>query len=111
MSDKVKPCPFCGKQPKPYGTMQDNETYWQCETAACLNYGAYTTRQWNARPIEDTLIAERDRAAQMVDWLLTIGNLLLNQDGSPSEKVMLAEDEWRKLADEWWANKGAEAKA
>ncbi len=41
------------------------------------------------------------RAEQMIGWLIAVGNILLNQDGMDNDIVTRAENEWRKLVDEW----------
>ena len=66
MSDKLKPCPFCGAKPHP--TTADLLTrpcfYYECENKTChaAEKGWHDTKQeaidaWNTRPIEDALQA------------------------------------------------------
>lgn len=105
MSDELKACPFCGgvAQVNTWTMHGITESRCFCSNSDCPNsVRTVAFEQWNTRPIEDVLIAERDQAREMVDWLIAIGDLLLNQGGA-SEKVLLAEDEWRKLVDAWKA--------
>jgi len=61
MSEKLKPCPFCGRTPNPDWT---DESYIECTNRKCSLYGyGMSTGDWNIRPIEDALntrIAELD---------------------------------------------------
>src|SRR5574343_448483 len=92
--NELRPCPFCGNEPQEITL--NGKPLVVCWGRGCVN----DPKNWNTRPIEDVLIAERDQARGMVDWLVASGDLLLKQDGA-SEKVLLAEDEWRKLVDAW----------
>lgn len=116
MSEELRPCPFCGGEAITTAffdaddfdympiEVKDCDAEVTCKNERCINGWWLSPKDWNTRPIEDVLIAERDQAREMVDWLIAIGDLLLNQDGA-SEKVLLAEDEWRKLVDAWKAEK------
>jgi hypothetical protein len=81
---ELKPCPFCGKEPKP--TMSecidehdwDGEPYYYCPAPECPTSGYYTFDEWNTRPIEDALnariaeleahIAALEEAAGIEEW-------------------------------------------
>jgi len=101
---ELKPCPFCGSSNTTLDYYEISCPQELGTIVVCNDCGASAKSivDWNTRPIEDVLIAERDQAREMVDWLIAIGDLLLNQGGA-SEKVLLAEDEWRKLVDAWKA--------
>ena len=98
MSEKLKPCPFCGAMPETDGKLV------QCYLMPCdFRRFKMPVEAWNTRPIEDDLharIAELE-AAQLVGWLIKFGNVLLNQDGMDNDVVTAAENEWRKLVAEW----------
>ena len=102
--DELKACPFCGSSNTTLDYYEISCPQELGTIVVCNDCGASAKSivDWNTRPIEDVLIAERDQAREMVDWLIAIGDLLLNQGGA-SEKVLLAEDEWRKLVDAWKA--------
>lgn len=52
---ELKPCPFCGKIPKPDWT---DESYIECTNRKCDIYSfGMSTGAWNTRPIEDALTA------------------------------------------------------
>ena len=59
MSEKFRPCPFCGKEPH----IDANYHLFSCQNKDCIadatNYEATMGffEQWNTRPIEDALTA------------------------------------------------------
>ena len=57
LNDELKPCPFCGKEPK-INQSEFSHRYWvACEDCCCLNKVFYTKdeaiKAWNSRHIED----------------------------------------------------------
>ena len=66
MSDKLKPCPFCGSEAEP---LYDEQIEITCSNIRCRMYPvsfAVHVSQWNARPIEDSLqarITELEKSA------------------------------------------------
>lgn len=51
MSEELKPCPFCGKEPRIV-----IGKYATCETEGCPTEAiAVPVKKWNSRPVEDAL--------------------------------------------------------
>ena len=75
MSEELRPCPFCGKIPKPDWT---DESYIECTNRKCSVYSfGVSTGSWNTRPIEDALnkrITELEE--ERVVWLNGAENIV-----------------------------------
>lgn len=50
--NKLKPCPFCGKEPQRTRTMP---YMWACQNPDCPQGDWFTPDAWNTRPIENKL--------------------------------------------------------
>ena len=65
MTEKIKPCPVCGKPPQ-VRKGKDGKPQLECINPQCFVHTSYTVRLeiWNnTRPIENRLRAQRDRLA------------------------------------------------
>jgi hypothetical protein len=71
---KLKPCPFCGGAP-----VSDEDGVDSHGCANCANGARAAADVWNHRPIEDVLVAERDRAMELLERALKV--LLILHDG------------------------------
>jgi hypothetical protein len=58
--EKLKPCPFCGKVPDSVKRDGIIRVYDSTTHGCPMSAGWSTPEQWNTRPIEDDLRAERD---------------------------------------------------
>lgn len=75
MSDDLKPCPFCGAQPRISRDPDHNAFDIWCDATACggcpnTGYGdlAEVSAAWNTRPVEDALRARAEAAeAQLAE--------------------------------------------
>jgi len=76
VSDKLKPCPFCGTKPHPITAdlLTRPCFYYECENKTChaAEKGWHDTEQeaidaWNSRPIEDALQAEIETLTGKLD--------------------------------------------
>ena len=68
MSEKLKPCPFCGKMPEVEPNGDCYCDYYICPMAP----DSYMPKDWNTRPIEDELnkrIAELSQAVGLITTL------------------------------------------
>ena len=97
MSEELKACPFCGKQPEvKSGHDPENEWFWvQCvaseDEEGCDNVMSEmqddyneAVKDWNTRPIEDALQAENARLREALEWYADIDNWFGNTDGDSS---------------------------
>lgn len=72
MSEKLKPCPFCGKMPEVEPNGDCYCDYYICPMAP----DSYMPKDWNTRPIEDELRAEIERLKVRIEELEAAGTIL-----------------------------------
>ena len=90
MTDKIKPCPFCGKEPRIIvdegPDVGFDEYLIDCDCISGIEvYGhevdgdteESTIAKWNTRPIEDRLRAQRDRLRKA---LVRLANGLVEEE-------------------------------
>jgi hypothetical protein len=70
--DKVlKPCPFCGGDPRIIQRKLNEPDEWRmcayCPSCDPRFMNAISVDLWNARPIEDKLLAENERLTALVE--------------------------------------------
>lgn len=108
---ELKECPFCGQQPKEtkyreFGKNPREYSLYHCLNEGCPSYftkpGSMTAEDWNTRPIEDALRADRDEAREMVERLIEAGKPVvydyIQLYGWTTEKSEL----WESLVAEWY---------
>ena len=106
MSEKstLKPCPFCGIKAE----INDiSKTIVDDRVCGCWADNIFLTKEdWNTRPLEDALRAERDAAMKarreaegMVERLIEAGNYMPLDWGS--NECIKAITEWNALVAEW----------
>jgi len=91
---ELKPCPFCGSA--------DIRT----EPGINLNYcdkcsAEANIEHWNTRPIEDALQARAEKAEEMVERLIGIGNALKNNTPFESPTYGVTTHEWDMAVSDW----------
>mgnify|MGYP001271695147 CR=1 FL=1 len=73
MTEKLKPCPFCGGQPEvttKYEPSDDGDD-WRWTFIECPMHRVITSADtWNTRPIEDAQAAEIERLRAALENLL-----------------------------------------
>lgn len=80
MNEDLKPCPFCGQPPEYRDEVKFSNGEIMTATVRCKNCGAVRKpKQWNSRPIEDALTAERDTALQEADNLKALSEFHLKE--------------------------------
>jgi hypothetical protein len=68
MTEELKPCPFCGA---PASDMIDNGGDFESHTIGCsfCFYDGFNDKDWNIRPLEDTLRAEVAELKEAARWM------------------------------------------
>jgi len=59
MSEKLKPCPFCGKQPKTWfdvDALTEGYNVKCCDILITTIFMSDAIKAWNNRPVEDALV-------------------------------------------------------
>ena len=73
MSDKLKPCPFCGSVEFELVKTDIGWYLVRCNTCIAEGQAGRTTQQteqlWNTRPLEDALQAEVDEQNELIESL------------------------------------------
>lgn len=123
MSEMLKPCPFCGSEdaysvylPDPYS--RDQYAWVNCKT--CNASGGQfvqrvypddksfsrnemeleSTKLWNTRPIEDALQARAEKAEEMVEWLIELGDVI-NGDKDSVWTLRTVKERWTIEVAKW----------
>ena len=95
MSDKLKPCPFCGSEAEIYSNCLCGIIIYMVmcsvETCQCQEMGWHDTEQkaidvWNSRPVEDAL---QSRIAEMEKRAFSIYELFGKHDSGDSAEYYL----------------------
>ena len=78
MTDKLKPCPFCGQNSAEMRNDKNYFTVWCRSCGAMRNELGYiskeaVTTRWNKRPIEDALRARLEAAEELIEAFMSIG--------------------------------------
>ena len=69
--DELKPCPFCGGEAEYWG--DDGKAGCASDMGSgCPFDEVMYAHEWNTRPIEDALRAERDELRRMLDAVLAL---------------------------------------
>jgi len=106
MSEELRPCPFCGVDYYEISGPQELGAIVVCNECGA---SAKSIVDWNTRPIEDALRAERDRAREMVTRLIETGRplcdyaILVSFDHPMGDGQMALNDKsaWDALVTEW----------
>ncbi len=88
---ELKACPFCGEE--------DCLQYYQYGDVYVSCLDKHNGKNWNTRPLEDALRAERDRAIQMVERLIESGKPIAKY----LEHVDYRADTFIEIVAEWQA--------
>lgn len=109
MSDELKACPTCKGEPKIYKV----GGWYKLQCIECLTTTpecfteAEAIELWNTRPLEDALLADKERAEAMVERMIDAGRIIdgnyygdwgkiLGYKSVPASLLV-----FRALADEW----------
>jgi hypothetical protein len=75
MTEKPKPCPFCGANPRTISDQYYSHNTYYCENDDCSSDGAFKLEEWNNRPVEQKL---KDAIQKMLNGI----NFALDQNFS-----------------------------
>jgi len=99
MSDEMKNCPFCGWDYAEHAWNEFGEEYWVCDNCGASSGTVDSKWNWQTRPIEDALRERAERAEQMVERLIWLGNQ--SAYSVQTDFCTRWSEEWYELVTEW----------